>query len=311
MKVMLIDDHPMVLTALQTVIHTLDAGTVMLTAAGPDEALDRLATEPGVDLVLLDLMLGRAVDGFALLADLRQLHPGLPVVVVSAVDQLSDMVRVIDMGAMGFVPKCASAPELFEALSLVLAGGVYIPPALLQLAHGPGRNLAEAAAAADSATAAQAELALQRQRAGQLARAATQALGNAGLHDGAVLRPMAGEPGATASFAAEPAAASSYAAGPAAIAPATGHQAPGQPALQERAWLAAMGLTPRQSDVLALLLKGLPNKLIARELNLSVDTVKDHVAAVLRALGVNSRTQAVVAVGRQVQAGGIPAPRPS
>ena len=309
MKVMLIDDHPMVLTALQTVIHTLDAGTVVLKAAGSDEALDRLATEQGVELVLLDLMLGRAVDGFALLADLRLLHPGLPVVVVSAVDQLADMVRVIDMGAMGFVPKCASAPELFEALSLVLAGGVYIPPALLQLAHEPGRNLAEAAAAADSATAAQAELALQRQRAGQLARAATQALGNAGLHDGAVLRPMAAEPAAASSYAAEPAAASSYAAEPAATAPATG-QAPGQPALQERAWLAAMGLTPRQSDVLALLLKGLPNKLIARELNLSVDTVKDHVAAVLRALGVNSRTQAVVAVGRQVQASGIPAARP-
>ena len=309
MKVMLIDDHPMVLTALQTVIHTLDAGTVVLKAAGSDEALDRLATEQGVELVLLDLMLGRAVDGFALLADLRQLHPGLPVVVVSAVDQLADMVRVIDMGAMGFVPKCASAPELFEALSLVLAGGVYIPPALLQLAHEPGRNLAEAAAAADSATAAQAELALQRQRAGQLARAATQALGNAGLHDGAVLRPMAAEPAAASSYAAEPAAASSYAAEPVATAPATG-QAPGQPALQERAWLAAMGLTPRQSDVLALLLKGLPNKLIARELNLSVDTVKDHVAAVLRALGVNSRTQAVVAVGRQVQASGIPAARP-
>ena len=165
------------------------------------------------------------------------------------------------------------------------------------------------AAAADSATAAQAELALQRQRAGQLARAATQALGNAGLHDGAVLRPMAAEPAAASSYAAEPAAASSYAAEPVATAPATG-QAPGQPALQERAWLAAMGLTPRQSDVLALLLKGLPNKLIARELNLSVDTVKDHVAAVLRALGVNSRTQAVVAVGRQVQASGIPAARP-
>ena len=319
MKVMLIDDHPMVLTALQTVIHTLDAGTVVLKAAGSDEALDRLATEQGVELVLLDLMLGRAVDGFALLADLRQLHPGLPVVVVSAVDQLADMVRVIDMGAMGFVPKCASAPELFEALSLVLAGGVYIPPALLQLAHEPGRNLAEAAAAADSATAAQAELALQRQRAGQLARAATQALGNAALHDGAVLRPMAAEPAAASSYAAEPAAASSYAAepaaassdaaGPVATAPATG-QAPGQPALQERAWLAAMGLTPRQSDVLALLLKGLPNKLIARELNLSVDTVKDHVAAVLRALGVNSRTQAVVAVGRLVQTSGIPALRP-
>ena len=300
MKVILIDDHPMVQTALQTVIHTLDAGTVVLTAAGPDEAFDRLAAEPDVDLVLLDLLLGRAVDGFALLAELRQLYPGLPVVVVSAIDRLADMVRAIDMGAMGFVPKCATAPELFEALSLVLAGGVYIPPALLQLAHGPGRNLAEAAAAADSAAAAQAELALARQRAGQLARAASHTLGQAAPHDGAVLRPMVAE---------EPATAPIYAPRPAAPAPAAA-LVPGQAALLERAWLAAMGLTPRQSEVLGLLLKGLPNKLIARELNLSVDTVKDHVAAVLRALGVSSRTQAVVAVGRQLQAGGLAVVRP-
>ena len=54
-------------------------------------------------------------------------------------------------------------------------------------------------------------------------------------------------------------------------------------------------LTPRQKHVLHLLTQGLSNKLIARELGVSVDTVKDHVAAVLKALGVSSRTQAVVA----------------
>ena len=56
--------------------------------------------------------------------------------------------------------------------------------------------------------------------------------------------------------------------------------------------------------MLALLLQGQPNKLIARELNLSVETVKDHVAAVLRALGVSSRTQAVLAVSQMTQAPG-------
>jgi DNA-binding NarL/FixJ family response regulator len=59
-----------------------------------------------------------------------------------------------------------------------------------------------------------------------------------------------------------------------------------------------LSLTPRQTDVLNLLLKGQPNKLIARELGLSVETVKDHVAAVLRSLGVSSRTQAVIAVSQ-------------
>jgi DNA-binding NarL/FixJ family response regulator len=54
---------------------------------------------------------------------------------------------------------------------------------------------------------------------------------------------------------------------------------------------------------MALLLQGKPNKLIARELNLSVETVKDHVAAVLRALNVSSRTQAVLAVSEMMQGG--------
>ena len=58
--------------------------------------------------------------------------------------------------------------------------------------------------------------------------------------------------------------------------------------------------------MLALLLQGKPNKMIARELGVSVDTVKDHVAAVLRALRVDSRTQAVLAVSQMAQQPGWP-----
>jgi len=73
---------------------------------------------------------------------------------------------------------------------------------------------------------------------------------------------------------------------------------------QKRQSIDDVGLTPRQAEVLSLLLQGLPNKLIARQLNLSVETVKDHVAAVLRALGVSSRTQAVLAVSQMTQGQG-------
>jgi len=62
---------------------------------------------------------------------------------------------------------------------------------------------------------------------------------------------------------------------------------------------AELPLTPRQKHVLHLLTQGLSNKLIARELGVSVETVKDHVAAVLKALGVASRTQAVVAAQKR------------
>ena len=59
-----------------------------------------------------------------------------------------------------------------------------------------------------------------------------------------------------------------------------------------------LGLTPRQADVLYLILQGKPGKLIGRELGLSANTVKTHTSAVLRALNVTTRTQAVVAAGR-------------
>ena len=57
-------------------------------------------------------------------------------------------------------------------------------------------------------------------------------------------------------------------------------------------------LTQRQSEVLALLIQGKPNKLIGRELALAEGTVKVHVSAILKALHVSNRTQAAIAVNR-------------
>ena len=245
MKVLLIDDHPLVLSALTDIIHKLDARVQVRTADGPDQAFAQLAQDDGIDLVLLDPLLADGVDGFALLGDLRHRYPALPVVVMAANDQLADMVRAVDLGAMAFVPKRTPIGELHAALALVLSGGVYIPQALLGLMQ------------------------LNALPAGGSAPAAVPAPAGS-----TVLQPMP-EPGAavpTPTLADQP-----------------------------RLSMATLGLTPRQTDVLSLLLKGLPNKLIARELNVSVDTVKDHVAAVLRALGVSSRTQAVLVVSRMAQ----------
>ena len=244
MKALLIDDHPLVLSALTDIIHKLDARVQVRTADGPDQAFAQLAQDDDIDLVLLDPLLADGVDGFALLADLRHRYPALPVVVMAANDQLADMVRAVDLGAMAFVPKRTPIGELHAALALVLSGGVYIPQALLGLMQ------------------------LQALPAGGSAPAAAPAPAGS-----TVLQPM----------------------------PDPSAPPPTTLADQPRLSMATLGLTPRQTDVLSLLLKGLPNKLIARELNVSVDTVKDHVAAVLRALGVSSRTQAVLVVSRMAQ----------
>jgi DNA-binding NarL/FixJ family response regulator len=59
-----------------------------------------------------------------------------------------------------------------------------------------------------------------------------------------------------------------------------------------------LGLTSRQADVLFRILQGKSAKLISRELGLSSSTVKIHTTAVLRALNVTTRTQAVVMAGK-------------
>ncbi len=67
--------------------------------------------------------------------------------------------------------------------------------------------------------------------------------------------------------------------------------------------VAQLGLTPRQYDTLMCLIQGKSNKAIARELDVSVETVKSHIGAVLRGLGVSSRTQAVLALSQMVDLG--------
>lgn len=268
MKVLLIDDHPLILMALAQVLTALDPELETVAATLPEQAYAALANDPEISLVLLDLNLGEGLDGFGVLARLRQDYPSLSVTVVSGTERLADVVRVVDMGAMGFVPKRSTPAELNHGLAMVTSGGVYIPPALLELiTRLQGKDLGDTTIGAAAA---------------QLA--ASDAAAAAGLLPG-------------------------LADGPA---PANG----AAPALPVAPPLAAPNLTPRQTDVLGLLLKGLSNKLIARELNLSVETVKDHVAAVLRALGVSSRMQAVLAVSRLNQraagpvAGGAPPATP-
>lgn len=66
---------------------------------------------------------------------------------------------------------------------------------------------------------------------------------------------------------------------------------------------ALSAMTPRQMQVLRMLMRGLPNKEICRELGLSENTVKIHIGAVLRALRARNRTEAV-ALASQVGFGG-------
>lgn len=57
--------------------------------------------------------------------------------------------------------------------------------------------------------------------------------------------------------------------------------------------LLKFNLTPRQADVLTMMMRGLPNKRIAAQLSISEATVKEHISNILKKLGVNSRVEAI------------------
>jgi DNA-binding NarL/FixJ family response regulator len=224
MKFLIVDDHALIREALGGVLRGLRSDAQVLEAPDARTGLQALQTQPDTDLVLLDLHLPDQ-DGLQVLATVVERHPAVAVVMLSGDTEQAVIHRALALGAQGFIPKAETREVLSSALALVLAGGVYVPPAALRVL-----------------------------------------------------------PAAHAPVAAAPAAA--------AIAPDAG-LAPGPLALQ------ALGLTERQVEVLALLMQGKNNKLICRALDLAEPTVKNHVSAILRALGVSSRTEAVLAVTRQ------------
>jgi two-component system nitrate/nitrite response regulator NarL len=199
MKFLIVDDHAVVREGVAAVLRQAYGDAIVLQAPTSSAALAVAQGALDLDLVLLDLMMPDA-DGMAALAEFGQLHPGLPIVMVSSSESASDVRRAMALGALGYVPKSANSATLLAAVTLVLSGEVYVPPFMVR----------------EGGTAT-------RQR-----------------HD--LAQPSA--------------------------------------------------LTERQREVLKLISLAASNKDIAFQLNLSEKTVKAHVTAIFRALGVVNRAQA-------------------
>jgi DNA-binding NarL/FixJ family response regulator len=200
LKVLIADDHALFRDGLRQLLDGISPELAIVESRDLDETLDAVVADPELDLLLLDL----CMPGMAGVGSLRRLirkAPSVPIIVISASEE-SELIRdILEAGAMGFVPKSESSRVMKHAIELVLGGGVYVPPSLLQLSRGSRSD-------------------------------------------------------------------------------------------------ANLGLTPRQKDVLRLILEGRSNKEIARSLELSVATVKAHVGAAYRALEVTTRAQATAKAQR-------------
>jgi DNA-binding NarL/FixJ family response regulator len=206
MKILLVDDHALIRDALRGVIRELMEDASVLEAADCRQAMRLIQDHPDLHLVLLDLNLPDR-NGFAVLADLRQHYATISTVVLSTSNDRDSVLRALDLGALGFIPKSAPREVIVSALRLVFSGGVYVPPE--------------------------------------------------------------------------------------ALAPVEVKEAKRPPPTSP----AGAGLTERQLEVLALMMRGKSNKAIARLLDMAEPTVKHHVTAILKAFRAANRTEVVIAVG--------------
>ena len=127
MKILVIDDHPLVVDALAQLLPQIDPAMEVRGAMDSREAVTVLDNEPDIALVLLDLALPGA-RGLDFLCDLKLDYPGVPVVVLSATHDRATVMAALGAGAHGFIPKTSDAAGLLDAVRRVLEGGVCLPP---------------------------------------------------------------------------------------------------------------------------------------------------------------------------------------
>lgn len=132
-KVLLADDHALFRDGMRYVLQQLAEEVVIIDTGNFAEALQLVNAHPDLDLALLDLNMPDS-QGVPSLQLFHQRFPDVPLVVISGSDQREDIENVMNLGAMGFISKMSPGKVMLSALHMVMDGGVYVPPQLLQQA---------------------------------------------------------------------------------------------------------------------------------------------------------------------------------
>jgi len=132
-KLIIADDHPLFRGALkQALARPLgedEMPPTILEAGDFRDAVELVSQNTDADLILLDLSMP-GTSGFSGLVSLRSQYAGIPVVIVSATDDLGSIRRAMELGASGYIPKSSAMDIIREAVASVMAGNVWTPPNL-------------------------------------------------------------------------------------------------------------------------------------------------------------------------------------
>ncbi|MFC4700383.1 response regulator transcription factor [Glaciecola siphonariae] len=201
------DDHPLYRDALKGALSMAFNDLTILESGDLNSTVSALEAND-VDLLMLDLHMPGSSDLFGFL-HIQKTFSDLPIAVVSGTEDAALISKVVGLGAMGFIPKTASAQEIKDAVTNMLEGDIWVPESVRQQIQDVDETFSQLAENVAS-------------------------------------------------------------------------------------------LTPSQYKVLCYMRDGLLNKQIGYNLDIAEATVKAHVTAIFRKLGINNRTQAVL-IASQLQ----------
>lgn len=197
--IMIVDDHALFRTGMKMILIQFGEARGISEAESIKEAFD--FSDSGVDVILLDIHMP-GLNGIDGIKPIKDKFPKVPIIILSASNEASDMQKVKALGASGFLNKASQAEDMVESINRVLEGKSCFPDDIDDVSLKIKTGLSDL-------------------------------------------------------------------------------------------------LTARQIEVLIYLSEGKSNKLIARELSMSENTVRVHVSAILSALGATNRTEAMLIANRE------------
>jgi len=131
MKILIADDHQLVVDALAQLVRENESDAEVLQATSLADAMDAIDQDGAVEIVLLEYDLP-GMDGIAGLDKVRGRFPEIPCAIFSGVQDAQIASSALARGAAGFLPKSLSAPAFFHAIKLMQVGEKFIPAQLFE-----------------------------------------------------------------------------------------------------------------------------------------------------------------------------------
>ena len=126
MQVLVTDDHQLFLDGVRHILEKLDSNVEVTESTSAEKTIGILESGQEFDLILIDLSMP-GMDGLSILQRMHERKVWLPLVVVSAEEDVQKIKSALDSGALGFIPKSHSSQQMLAALHAILDGEIYIP----------------------------------------------------------------------------------------------------------------------------------------------------------------------------------------